>query len=501
VPVESNGNRAGTPADEPAIPCPESQPNSVLRRAARASTALLVRQALVYGANIMGSIILARMLPPEQFGFYGIVLFAIVFLSVFGGTGFAANLIRISDEPSTEEMRVLFTAQQLMVGVLFLALWFAAPFLSSLYRMPEYGRWFFRMIGGALVMTSFMVMPQILMERELAFDKLAIVEVSQAIAFNVSAVFLAWKGFGPLSFSTSLMVRAAVGAILAYRSEPWKIGLMWHPQTLFRHLHFGIQLQAGQFVGILKDSISPLFVGMFLGAREVGYVTWASGLAAYAIWILMPLQRLYLPLFARLQQDREQLRRAVAFAAWMSNAIAAPLTVITLVLSRAITILIFGQKWLVVLPLAYLFCFGNLFAPCSFPMLGALNALGKSKSTLSMAVMWMGTTWLFGVPCIILFGLNGFGVALIGVQLTNLVLFWLVWRAIFLSPLPAYWPSWPLAGGVGILLLLIQHSFPVHSLWMLCCYGAVGLIAYGSAMWFGYPQRIRTIFKLFERPA
>ena len=150
--------------------------NVVIRRAARASTALLVRQALVYGANILGSMILARMLPPDQFGFYGIVLFAIAFLGIFGGTGFAANLIRMSDEPSTEEMRVVFTAQQLMVGVMFLALWFAAPSLSSLYRMPEYGRWFFRMIGGALVMTSFMVMPQILMERELAFDKLAIVE-------------------------------------------------------------------------------------------------------------------------------------------------------------------------------------------------------------------------------------------------------------------------------------------------------------------------------------
>jgi O-antigen/teichoic acid export membrane protein len=143
-------------------------------------------------------VILARLLPPDLFGFYGIVLFAVAFLGVFGGTGFAANLIRTKEEPSTDDMRVVFTAQQMMVGVLFLALWMAAPFLSSLYRMPEYGRWFFRMIAGTLVMTSFMVMPQIRMERELAFGKLAIVEVCQAIAFNLSAVFLAWKDFGAL---------------------------------------------------------------------------------------------------------------------------------------------------------------------------------------------------------------------------------------------------------------------------------------------------------------
>ena len=297
------------------------------------------------------------------------------------------------------------------------------------------------------------------------------------------------------------MVRAAIGAILAFRSEPWKIGLMWHSPTLLRHVHFGIQLQAGQFVSMLKDSISPLFVGMFLGTREVGYVTWATSLTAYAVWILMPLQRLYMPLFARLQHDREQLRRVVAFALWMSNAIAAPLTIITLALSRAITIQIFGQKWLVALPLYYIFCFGNLFIPCSTPMLGVLNAIGQSKKTLGMAVIWMATTWLFGVPGILLFGLNGFGVAIIGVQLTNLVLFWLVWRAISISPFPAYWPSWPFAGGVGILLLLLQLAVPVHNIRVLSYYGAIGLVAYAAGMWFGYPERIRTIFQLFERPA
>jgi O-antigen/teichoic acid export membrane protein len=487
------------------LPLRENQPinsNVVIRRAARASTALIVRQVLVYGANILGSVMLARILPPDQFGFYGIVLFAIAFLGIFGGTGFAANLIRNSDEPSTEEMRVVFTAQQLMVGILFIVLWFAAPFLSSLYRMPEYGRWFFRMIGGALVMTSFMVMPQILMERELAFDKLAVVEVSQAITFNMSAVFLAWKGLGPLSFSASLMLRAAVGAILAYRSEPWKMGLMWHPPTLFRHVHFGIQLQAGQFVGMLKDSISPLFVGMFLGTREVGYVTWATSLTAYAVWILMPLQRLYMPLFARLQTDREQLRRVVTFALWMSNAIVAPLTIITLVLSRPITILIFGQKWLVALPLYYIFCFGNLFVPCATPLLGALNALGQSRKTLVMSVIWMVTTWLFGVPCIILFGLNGFGIAMIGVQLTNLVLFWMVWRVLSVSPFPTYWPSWPIAGGIGILLLLLQFVLPVHSVPMLTGYAVAGFIVYGTVLWFGYPQQVGMVLKVLgRRPA
>ncbi len=475
--------------------------NAVIRRAAQASTALVIRQVLVFGANTLGSVILARLLPPDQFGFYGIVLFAVAFLGIFGGTGFAANLIRTREEPSIYDMRVVFTAQQLMVGVLFLALWIAAPFLSSLYRMPEHGKWFFRMIGGALVMTSFMVMPQIRMERELAFDKLAIVEVCQALAFNLSAVSLAWKGFGALSFSAALMIRAATGALLAYRSMPWEMGLRWHTPTLLQHLHFGIALQTGQFVAMLKDSISPLFVGMFLGTADVGYVTWASSLAAYAVWILMPMQRIYMPFFARLQHDSAQLRRAVLFALWMANAVAAPLTLVTVALCRPITNLIFGQKWLVALPLFYLFSFGNLLIPCSSPLMGALNALGQAKKTLAMSVTWMAATWLLGVPCIILFGVNGFGIAMIGVWLTTLPLFWMVSRALSISPFSSYWPSWPLAGGVGLLLVLVQKVFPIHNIMALSSLAAVALLFYGSVLWFGCPRKMNAILNTFRRPA
>ncbi len=480
---------------------PSANLNNVIKRAAHAGKALLLRQVFVYGANILGSVILARQLPPSEYGYYGIVLFAVAFLGIFGGTGFAANLIRIHEEPSVEELRVLFTVQQLIVGLLFIVLWFAAPYLASIYKMPEYGRWFFRMIGGALVLTSMMVIPQIKMERELAFDKLAVVEVCQAFAFNLSAILLAWKGVGALSFSAALMVRAAIGAVLAHHYMPWSIGFKWNPPLLFRHLHFGIALQAGQFVSMLKDSISPLFVGMFLGAAQVGYVTWAANLAAYAVWILMPMQRLYLPFFSRLQHDRNQLKNVVSFTLWMANTVAAPLTAITLALSRPLTILIFGDKWLVALPLFFLFSIGNIFVPCSTPLLGALNALGESRKTLLVSLMWMATTWIFGVPCIMLFGVNGLGVALLGVQLTNLVLYWMVWRKLAVAPLPTFWPSWPLATCIGALLFLLQSALPIHSVFSLCCYGLAGIAAYGYLLWLICQQKILSIIHMMRKPA
>lgn len=477
---------------------PRLERGRLARQAANGAVALLVRQGLVYGSNIAGGIILARLLTQVEFGFYGIVLFFVVFLNIFGGTGFAANLIRTEEHPTLADFRAVFTGQQILVASVFVGIWAAAPWLASHYHMQHHGSSFFRLIGLSLVLTSLMVVSQVLMERELAFGKLAVVEVAQALAFNLVAVVLSWRGVGSLSFAIALAVRAACGALLSNIIEPWTMGWHWDATAMKKHLRFGLALQAGQFISLAKDSITPVFVGLYLGAAKMGYVTWASTLASYPIMMLMPLQRLYLPFFARLQSDREELRRYAAHAMWMANAIAAPLVVITVALAQPITVLIFGSKWLAALPLFYCLAVASAVAAGSAPMLGLLNAVGKSHVTLVLALTWMITTWAFGVPLMIKFGVIGFGIALLVVAVTNIGLYWAVWREVSLSVLPTYWPCWPIAITIGGFMFFLQRLAPIYGIPALAAYGLAYLVIYLAILWFGFPARARILGRLFR---
>ena len=443
---------------------PRVERGKFARQAANGAAALLVRQGFVYGSNILGGVILARVLSPGEFGFYGVVLFFVAFLNVFGGTGFAANLIRTEEHPSSADFRAVFTAQQMIVALIFVFIWLSAPWLSIHYHMQQHGSGFFRLIGLSLALTSLMVISQVLMERELAFGKLAVVEVAQAIAFNVVAVILACRGVGVLSFAIALAIRAACGALLSNIVEPWAMGWLWDKSVLKRHLRFGLALQTSQFVSLMKDSITPVFVGLYLGAARMGYVTWAITLAGYPTMILMPLQRLYLPLFARLQSNREELRIYAGHATWVTNAIAAPLVVGTCALAHPITVLIFGRKWLIALPLFFCLAIANVVASNSAPLLGLLNAVGRSNFTMVLAIAWMSGTWVLGVPLMIRFGLIGFGIAVIAVQVTNISLYWAVWRELSLSVWPTLWPSWAIALAVGSLMFSFQKLVPIQGL-------------------------------------
>ena len=275
--------------------------SELAKKVVRGAVALGFRQVFVHCANIVGAILLARLLSPLDFGVYAIVTFLVAFLATFGGTGIAANLIRMSPAPNEHDHHAVFTFQQISVGTLAAALWFLAPVATRSYGLLPNETWLFRLAAASLVATAWMVPAQVQLERELAFHKLALIETIQAVLFNVVAVVLAWMGRGAISFGIALVTRAVAGALVANYMQPRCYGWVFDWPVVKRHLRFGLLYQSAQFFSLLKDAITPLLVGLLIGAAGVGEQhQWSMMLASYPVMSLMVLKRIYLPMFARL---------------------------------------------------------------------------------------------------------------------------------------------------------------------------------------------------------
>lgn len=477
------------------------QPNSaasLVSKALSGAMALGVRQVVVQGANIAGGVLLARLLSPREFGFFAIVTFLLAFLNTFGGTGLAANLIRQSSSPTRRDIASVFTFQQLLVLLIATGLWLVAPFMTKVYGLEGDGAWVFRLLAPALVATSFMVVPQVLLERELAFGKLALVEGLQAIVFNATAVAGAAAGAGSLSFSLALLVRALLGASMASIVHPWRVRWLWDWSTAKKHLAFGVPFQGTSAISLVKDSITPVFVGLFLGVSKVGFINWATMVSGYAVMALMIFARMYMPVFARLQDQPRHLALFVEDVVSATNAITAPIAVFMLVMIRPITHFVFGDKWLVAVPLFYLLWFGNLVVPTATPLVGMLNALGRSRTTFAFAALWMVTTWVLGLPLIWRLGMIGFGCATIGVQLTNLLLFREAQRAVpfrLWRPIGRYWIA---ALSLAAPLAGLTRITSIDALWLVGLTGIAYLSFYAGALALRYPVTTKRVLSVLK---
>ncbi|WP_215853256.1 oligosaccharide flippase family protein [Acidithiobacillus ferrooxidans] len=460
---------------------------------ARSAVSLGVRQVFVQGSNLLGGLLLARILSPTEFGLYAVAIFWLSFLSTFGGTGFAANLIRQPSEPSLADYRSVFSIQLVIVLVLTATLLAAAPTLAAMYRLSMDGIWLFRLIALSLFTTAFIVIPQVQLERHLDFSKLARIEVAQAITFNVTAVYLAWRGCGVLSFGIAMLFRAVIGAALANWVKPWAMRWHWDLARAKPHLAFALPFQGAQFISVIKDSISPVFIGLFLGAGAVGYVNWAGMVAAYSLLALMVLQRIYLPAFARLQYQPSALGAFVERILLITNATTAPLSILTLVLIVPVTHLLFGDKWIPALPLFYLLWAANIFVPSATPLYSLLNATGHARKALGFSLLWMAGTWLIGAPLIIAFGTIGFAIGNLLVQFSNFWLYHVAKNVANFRMATNIFPVWVMAVIMGIAVFVMTKLWmPEEYLHLIICL-VTGVSIYLAMVYLFYKKELRSI--------
>jgi PST family polysaccharide transporter len=232
----------------------------------------------------------------------------------------------------------------------------------------------------------------------------------------------------------------------------------------------------------LKDSITPIFIGLAAGAAAVGYVQWAQTLALGPLWASMVLSRVYLPTFARVQRDPATLARFVEGAVRATHALVAPCAVLVLALIEPITTLVFGAQWLPAVPIFRVLWLANLVVPTSTAVLAFLAALGDTRTSLRFALVWLVTTWVLGVPLVWWAGAMGYALANVGVLLTNLALFRVARTRLDFRLVPATVPVWLWAATVGIAIHLLDWLRPCGSLVELAVYLGLGGALYVAGL-------------------
>lgn len=450
-------------------------------RTAGAARALLLRQGVVSGANLLGTLWLARLVAPEAYGVVAAALFAQGLLNALGGAGLAAGLVRQPRAPEESDRRVLFSLQLALCAGLAAGAWLLAPIVAAAYGRASADGWVFRGVALALAVLPLQTIPALELERGLDFGRLGKVEAAQALTLNVGLLLAAWSRSPVWTFGLAFAARGLVGALLAQAAWPWRPAWQWDRARLAGHLRFGLPYQGATLVSIAKDAIAPLMIGLTAGAAAVGLVSWAQTLAAFPVWALMPFGRLYLPAFARLQADPKALAALVERVVRLANLVVAPLAVVTLALVEPITRLLFGETWLRALPLLGLLWTANLWVATATPLLGLLSALGRARTAFGFAVAWMLATWLLGAPLILAFGPIGYGLANVAVQLVNLALFREARRLLPLRLLRAAAPPWAAAGVVGLLLHFAARTWPPQGLAQLALFLLASLVVYALA--------------------
>ncbi len=391
-------NPMSTPNNAAATPDPTPTAHELRRRANLGAIALAVRTVLVQLVILGGGVALRRRLAVADFGAIAIAQVALQFFSYFGDAGFGAALIQKRERPTQQELSSIWCLQLVVAFLIVGVVWAMSPWLVRLWPdLPASGVWLFRALSLNLVLTAARVVPTVLMERELQYTRLSVLEVLIVLPYYAVALYLSIKGWGVYALVAAILTQGVSGVIGAFAMRPWRPSLMIDRDSLRPIIRYGVAFQLKNIVGFGTSAITPVYAGRVLGQTQLGLIGWAQDTAYFPLKLVEIISRISFPLYSRLQGDKELLARLVGRS--VQQCAIGTLFFVGLVfgLGPNIATVIYTAKWLPAVPLLYVYAtaiaFG-FFVPIIAPL---FDAMGEPKLTLKLSIGWTVAT-IFIVP-------------------------------------------------------------------------------------------------------
>ena len=201
---------------------------------------------------------------------------------------------------------------------------------------------------------------------------------------------------GVNSFSYAVMARGIVGLVAVYMVYPWVPQIGIYKESLSSLLKFGIPYQTNTILAILKDDGITILLTKIIGTSGLGYIGWASKWSGLPLRIVMDnLSKVSFPAFARLQNDKEQLTKAVEVSLKYLTLVIFPILIGMGFIAQPLAMAIPRyQKWLPAIIPLYFYLYNSGWASISTSLTNLLNATGNIKVTFKLMLMWTSLTWL-----------------------------------------------------------------------------------------------------------
>ncbi len=452
---------------------------------------LTARQVLLRTISFVSlNLILARVLPVETIGLFNLANGVITFFAYFSDVGLAASLIQKKSAITESDIKTVFSIQSLIVGILSLLIIVFAPNIGGFYQLNNEGIWLIRILGIGFFLSSLKVVPAVLLERELRFRPLVTVELIETLVFNCLLIYLALNNYGIWSFSWAALARGIVGTILIYLVTRTKVRLGFDRLSAKQLLQFGVPFQLNSLLALLKDRLVPLVVARMIGTIGVGYITWAQNLAYLPLELMSVMIRITFPAFARLQDDRQNLSKAVEKSLFVTTFLTYPLIFGIAAILPALVAHVVSSKWQPAIWTYYLFAFATLWSVVSTTLTNTLNSVGQVKTTLKLMVMWTTLEWSLTPLLVYYFGFNGVGMAAFIISFSSLVTIFIVKRFIDVSIWRAI--GWPLLMALAMGLIVAGFSWWwVREAWMVWIAIGLGGLLYGLLAWILIGNRLK----------
>lgn len=338
------------------------------------------------GIQFIFSIILARILVPEDYGIVAMPLIFLAIAQVFVDSGFSNALVR-KPELNDADLSTAFYFNIIVGFVCYAVLFFSSPFIAEFYNAPILSS-LLKVTALSTLFNPLCAVQQAILTREINFKKLARISIVATVFSGGVGIIMAYKGFGVWALVFQQVASSVLRIIMLWGMSRWRPRSRWSKESFEYLWGFGSKIVVSGLLDAVYKNISPLLIGKFYKPSDLGYYTRSTHFADLpSLNLTMVLQRVTFPVLSTIQDEENRLIFSYRRIVRLSSFIVFPIMTLIAAVADPLIRILLTDKWEECILLLQLLCFSRILRPIHSVNVNILYVKGRSDIALKAMIV------------------------------------------------------------------------------------------------------------------
>ncbi len=352
--------------------------------------------------NFAISIVMARIIAPEEYGVIGIIQVFITLFSIFVTCGLGSALIQ-NKSITDEQVSTVFYINSLLGLLLYIVLFFSSPLIANFYNNSTLTV-LIRVLSIKVPIASIYNIQQAYIQKKLDFKKFFYSSLLGTVAAGIAGIVMALHGFGVWALIAATLIDQIVDSIVLFISTKWLPRFTIKLKDSAPLFKFGLNVLIAEFVSRGYEQIRLLVIGKAYSGSDLAYNTKGQKLPYSIVDVTnSSIIRVMFPAFSQLQDDKGKMREVASKSIQLSTYLLAPAMIGLAAISYRLVPFLYTEKWNMCIPFLQLYCFTYLFHPIQSTNIKIIQACGRSDISLRIEIIKKVSGLIFLILAVIVF--------------------------------------------------------------------------------------------------
>lgn len=341
------------------------------------------------GVKFVVSLVLARLLLPED---YGIVALVTVFITICDKVvvgGFSTALIQKKDADNVDFSTVLYFSLGI-AAVAYTLLFFGAPLIADFY--DAYNKQelinIIRVMSLQLFITAVNSVQHAYLSKTMQFKKASWSMIGGALASAVAGLALAYAGCGVWALVAQQLFNGFAIMVVLFFISGWRPTLAFSFKSFKQLFSYGWKIFAASIIKVIYNDTRSLVIGKVYTAADLAFYNKAQSFPQLIDTnVEGPIDSVLFPAISKKQSNIDDMRAMLRRAIKTTSFILMPLLIGLSAVAKPFIIILLTDKWAESIPLMQILAFSFIFAPVELENLQAIKAIGRSDIALKVEII------------------------------------------------------------------------------------------------------------------